>query len=180
VTELVGDGIVLRELEPGDVSERYAAWMNDVEVTRYLETEAGDHSVASLRAYVEQVEADPTSHLFAIRERAGDRHIGNIKIGPVEAIHGRADIGLVIGERDTWGRGHATEAIALVSAWAFAELGVHKLTAGAYEPNVGSILAFERAGFHVEARRRGHAVVDGHRIDAVLLARFHDGSPSSG
>ena len=180
MTEITGERLVLRELEPDDVGPRYAAWMNDPEITRFLETKPGSHTELSLRAYVEQVRADPSSHLFAIVLREDGRHIGNIKLGPVVADHGRADIGLVIGERDSWGHGYATEAIAALSAWAFACLGLEKLTAGAYDVNVGSVRAFQRAGFLIEAVLRAHGAVDGRRVDVVLLARLADGADSTG
>ena len=51
---------------------------------------------------------------FGWSERDG-RHIGNIKIGPVHSYHRRARIGLLIGEKEFWNRGYATEAIKLAA-----------------------------------------------------------------
>ena len=51
---------------------------------------------------------------------------------------------------------------------------LRKLTAGCYADNKGSRIAFERAGFAVEAVRRAHFVSDGRLEDLVLLARFAD------
>lgn len=65
----------------------------------------------------------------------------------------RERLGLLIGERGAWGRGHGSEAIRLASDYAFRELGVRKLTAGCYADNVGSATAFRRAGWREEGRR---------------------------
>lgn len=59
-----------------------------------------------------------------------------------------------------------------MSQWAFDDLGLKKLTAGAYAENVGSIKAFERAGFEIEGRRLSQAeIAPGVRIDVVLMGR---------
>ena len=98
-----------------------------------------------------------------------NRHIGNIKIGPVDWHHRVGDIGLLIGEADCWGQGYASEAISALAAYAFANLGLEKLTAGAYAPNVGCIRAFERAGFKREGIRRSQCQFENNRVDVVLL-----------
>jgi RimJ/RimL family protein N-acetyltransferase len=161
-------------MEPDDAAGPYATWMNDSEVTRFLESRFTIYAPEALRAYIEELRQQPSVHFFAIVLSDSDRHIGNIKLGPIDEHHKTGDIGLLIGERDCWGHGYATEAISLLATLAFGELGLVKLTAGAYAGNVGSIRAFERAGFHVEATRRRHYECEGQRVDGVLLARFRD------
>lgn len=169
---ITGPRLELRPLTPEDVTDAYVRWMNDPAVTQYLESRYRQHSLDDLRGYVAEVSRAPGTHMFAIVTRDDGRHIGNIKIGPVDQMHRRADIGIIVGEPDCWGRGYAGEAIGLLADWAFSALEVDKLTAGAYAPNVASIRAFERAGFHQEAVQRRHYVIDGTRVDGVLMARF--------
>ena len=169
---LDGARLRLRDLEPSDATDAYERWMNDPEVTRYLESRFGRHDRDSLRGYIETNRQADGVYAFAIELVDGDRHIGNIKLGSFEEPHRRADIGILIGERDCWGRGYATEAIALLTEWAFADLGLEKLTAAAYGPNTGSIRAFERAGFTVEAVRPRHYRAGDEFVDGVYLARL--------
>ena len=147
--------------------------MNDAEVTRYMETRFAAHTIDSLWAYVEMMRHKPDTYFLAIVVREGDRHIGNIKLGPVDQVHRLADVALMIGDRHSWGHGYATEAIMAVTEYAFEQLGVRKLTAGCYADNVGSRRAFEKAGYHVEATRASHYFCEGAFQDAVLLARFN-------
>jgi len=170
---LVGERLYLRDVELSDATDRYAAWMNDGTVTRFMETRGSSHTVQTLRDYIASMQAKPYTLFLAIVVRDGDRHIGNIKLGPVDQVHRYADVALVIGEKDCWGRGYAAEAIALVSDHAFAQLGARKLTAGCYRGNVGSMRAFERAGYHVEAVKRSQYWCDGEFQDGLLMARFH-------
>lgn len=174
VARLSGERIHLRPVEVDDVTPRYVAWMNDPDVTRHLESRFTSYTAEDLARYVTTVGADASTHFFAIVLHEGDRHIGNIKLGPVEQHHRRGDIGIIIGEQDCWGRGYASEAIQLITTWALGTLGLHKVTAGAYDVNAGSVGAFQRAGFVVEAVRPDHYLQDGRWVSAVLLGRLAD------
>lgn len=168
------DVVRLAVLTPGDISDSYVSWLNDPEINRYLESRFVVHDHAGVVAYIESMLASPTSLFLAIHSKALGEHVGNIKIGSIDRHHGLGEIGLMIGARAAWGRGIATHAIAAIADIGFRDLGLRKLTAGCYAVNKGSQIAFERAGFMVEAVRRAHFVSDGRLEDLVLLARFAD------
>src|SRR5258705_1773472 len=91
--------IYLRDVQLTDATARYAAWMNDPDVTRYMETRFATHTVESLREYVSMMRHKPDTLFLAIVLRHGDCHIGNIKLGPIDRVHGLADVALMIGDR---------------------------------------------------------------------------------
>jgi len=171
-TLLDGPRLQLRPLRESDAGPAYLAWMHDRDVVRHLEARFHEHTLAGLRDYVRAQLANPDVRFFAICLKPDGRHIGNIKLGPIDRPHRRADIGILLGDKDCWGRGLASEAITLLSEHAFGALGLRKLTAGAYATNVGSIRAFEKAGFAIEARLRAHYASDAGLVDAVLMCRF--------
>lgn len=162
----------LRELRPSDVKEHYCRWMNDQEVVQYLESRFSPHSIESLREYVSQKASSTDEMLFAIVLKADERHIGNIKLGPIDWIHRSAQTGIIIGEKDQWGQGYATEAILAISRFAFSALNLRKLSAGCYEPNRGSVKAFERAGFVQEGILRAHYFCNGNYVDGILFGKL--------
>jgi ribosomal-protein-alanine N-acetyltransferase len=164
--------LVLSCLDSAHVTNAYREWMSDPAVTRYLETRFSAPTVDSLREYVESMRASADSYFFGIFSRETGDHVGNIKLGPVSAIHGTAAIGLIIGDRNAWGRGYASEAIGALATWAFDELDLDKLTAGSYQVNLGSIRAFENNGFAIEGVQRSHVrLAEGGRDDVVILGR---------
>ena len=158
---LEGERIYLREVRPSDVNESYYRWMNDPEVTRYLETRFFPNAMEGLREYVASKLGDRDNVFLAIVLKQGDRHIGNIKLGSINWIHRFADVGLMIGEKDCWGKGYATEAISLVTLYAFKTLNLHRLTAGCYDANMGSAKAFIKAGWQQEGIRKSHFYSNG-------------------
>ena len=165
---LKGERLYLRPVTLDDVNAAYERWMNDPEVVRYLEVR-GPQSRQAIADYVRKMAGKSDEPFFAMCLAAGDRHIGNIKLGPINSYHKSADISLVIGEKDCWGKGYATEAIALVAKHAFHTLKLEKLRAGCYAPNEGSAKAFEKCGFKREGLLRGQVVCDGARTDLITL-----------
>jgi len=155
----------LRALEPSDLNATYLGWLNDPEVNCYLETRFLPQTLEALQAYWQAHRDDPTSPWFAICLAADGRHIGNIKLGPIQWLHRRADLSLFIGDSSCWGKGYASEAIALMRDWAFRELDLQKLSAGIYAGNIGSRRAFEKCGFAIEGTLRQEVVSSGERLD---------------
>ena len=172
---LEGKRIYLREVTQDDIGNMYHSWLADNEVTKNLECRYFPQSIDNIRAYVSSMKA-PDNTLFAIIvKEAGDIHIGNIRLGPVSWQHRFAGIGLLIGNKQFWGKGYGTEAISLVRDYAFGKLSLHKLTAGCYSCNLASVRAFEKAGFVREGLlRRQYYTELGQRTDEVVLGCLAD------
>jgi len=164
-----GKQIYLRPVRLSDVNERYVRWMNDPEVVRSLEVRLQPQSLESVYAYVASLLGKNFEPFFAICTIDGDEHIGNIKVGPINEFHRSADVSLVIGEKNWWGKGIASEAIGLITAHAFRDLGLNKLKAGCYSDNEGSARAFERNGWRREGLLRSQVLRDGNALDVILL-----------
>lgn len=62
---------------------------------------------------------------------------------------------------DEQGKGYATEAVAICLAYAFDELGLHKVYAKVWEENEGSIHVLEKLGFEREGVLRDHGYAYG-------------------
>ncbi len=153
------------------VSDRYVAWMNNPEVVKFTESRFTTHTRESIQDFVRSVEADRAARMWAII--VGETHIGNIKLAPIDLHHLNAELGLIIGSIEHWGKGHASAAISLVVKWAFDVLSLHKVFAGICDGNSGSVRAFEKAGFVAEARQSKHYYVDGGYRDRIVMARFN-------
>ena len=168
--QLTSDLVALRVLTIDDVSERYVSWMNDQEINQYLESRYTAHDLSSVQSFVAAMYASEDDYLFGIYYR--EKHVGNIKLGSLSKYYLRADIGLLLGERDCWGKGIATVAIQLVTEWAFQKLKLKRVEAGCYSDNIGSRRAFEKSGFTVEAVLKNRFRLDsGEWQDQVFMAK---------
>ncbi len=75
----------------------------------------------------------------------------------------------MIGEKGCWGKGYGTEVIELILDFAFNKLNLYKVTAGVVADNLGSIKAFQKAGFEIEGRMKSQDFSDGVFRDAVYM-----------
>lgn len=175
-----GPRIGLRRVEERDASGPYLQWMADPEVVRYIESREAP-TAASLRDYIRAQRATPSTVFCAIVLFEDGRHIGNIKAWAVEPRHATHEMGILLGDRASWGKRLATEAISVLSRHLFDACGVGKLSAGCYAPNIASSRAFMNAGFTIEGVRKGYYVLDGARVDKIELGRLPtDPSPEPG
>jgi RimJ/RimL family protein N-acetyltransferase len=152
------------------VGPAYVSWLSDPEVTRSLESRHNPApGIRELLSFVEGVNASTDNMMLGIFLKATNRHIGNIKLGPIHPHHRRAEIGFLIGEKDCWGQGYVSEAIAALSRYGLDELHLDKITSGCYETNIGSAKALLKAGFTQEARIPLHVIVEGRRVASLLF-----------
>lgn len=168
--KIQGDLVMLQSISKCNCNEVYLAWLNDISVNRYLETRWEEQSIEKIISFVEDINNSSHSWLFGIFERKTGKHIGNIKIGPVHLRYSYADISYFIGDKDCWGKGYATEAILLITKFGFKELGLHRLQAGAFSLNIGSIKALIKAGYKEEGRLREQLYTENLIDDRICLA----------
>jgi len=161
IPPLLAKNIILRPISFKDVTEQYLNWLNDPLVNKYLEVRHTIQTLTNVGEFVaSKINAD-NEHLFAICDRETSRHIGNIKLGPIDNIHKRADISLFIGDKDFWGKGLASQAITALSIFALTTLKLNKLMASCYQDNQASVKAFKHAGFLVEGSSPDYLLLNG-------------------
>jgi len=79
------------------------------------------------------------------------------------------EIGYWLGQ-PFWGRGIASSGVSLACAHAFEELGLHRIYAGIFAPNIASMKVLERNGFVREGIRQLAILKDGELHDEHLFA----------
>lgn len=168
------DRIYLRKVELSDVDQKYVDWLNDLDVNQFLETRHETQTIDSVQKYVERMVSLDDELFLAICLQDNHKHIGNIKLGPINSIHKYAEISLFIGDKKSWGKGIATESISTLKHYALNTLQINKLTAGCYSNNIGSLKAFEKAGFKIEGTQKKHYIYKDKYIDHFLLCCFND------
>ena len=99
----------------------------------------------------------------------GDISLFKIERGPAECCM----VGYAL-DKQFNGNGYMTEAIRLVVQFAFNELSLHRIEAGAMPNNIGSITVLEKAGFCKEGIARKNVKINGKWKDHQMLAIISD------
>lgn len=172
---LRGNRIELSQVQIQDATDEYLFWLNDVEVNKFLETRWISQTLETIISHIKKVSSSPTELLLKIVVAAEEVHIGNIKIGPIDANNKSAELSYFIGNKSFWGQGYATEAINLCVDYCFETLGLYKIQAGCFETNIGSRKALLKSGFELEGRLRKRILtIDGSREDHLWFGRINE------
>jgi RimJ/RimL family protein N-acetyltransferase len=166
-----GAHIYLRELVPEDINEEYLCWFSDPETNRFLEIKTLTQSDAE--EFLVNGTRRGIHHMFAIVEKATDKHIGNLKIGPIDWELSVSDLVTVIGDRSFDGRGFGTEAIKIGQHIAFNTYDIRTLSAQIYEPNIASLKAYTRSGWAKVDRRKDAFKHNGVWTDEILVENYN-------
>lgn len=169
-----GELIYLRPLQKTDVTKQYVKWLNSKKINQFLESRFKKHNKKSIENYIKKMNKNPDILFLAIIRKDDNRHIGNIKLGPIDWNHKFGEIGIMIGDENSLGKGYGTDAIKLISDFGFDHLKLHKIGAGIYENNVGSIKAFLKAGFFIDGIRYKQYIHKGVYVNHILVGKINE------
>lgn len=159
---ITGPRLTLRKLKVGDVNEKYLGWMNDEKTQEYTRRRGQKMTMAELEKFIIDSENSKDWH-FAIVTNGENKHIGNIFLALVDDLNKSADISIMIGDKDEWGKGYGSEAIKLLTEFAFKELKMHRLSAGSPNPSFNVLI--KKNGWALEGTRREAFIFKGKFLD---------------
>ena len=164
-----GEQIYLRPITMEDISERYRSWFSDSDVNKYIEVR--NISAAELRSYVSKKINDPLVVFMGIFDKTNNKHIGNVKLEPIDKKNGRTIFSIVIGEKSYWGRGIGTESTRLISDYALNEIGLYEVELGVVSEHSKATHAYEKAGFKIYGTKKNAVSHNGIFYDAAAMIK---------
>ena len=163
--------LILEPLSLSHGTEKYLAWLNDPEVYKYLETR-GNQNKDTLRNFIEkQIRGEIA--IWAIIIKESGLHIGNIKIDPINWKHGFGEYGILMGDKEQWGKGYAKEASQAVIDYFFEEKKLRKINLGVVKDNISAVKLYEKMEFKTEGLYKSHFTYDGVYHDILRMALFN-------
>jgi RimJ/RimL family protein N-acetyltransferase len=114
-------------------------------------------------------------YIWAIIDKLLNAHIGNIKIDPINDLHKYGEYGILIGNKNYWGKGFASEASLEVLNYFFRDNNhLRKINLGVVENNIEAIKLYQKLGFKQEGYLQRHFVYDGVEVDVIRMAIFKE------
>ena len=162
-----GERVNLRAIERTDLPT-FMRWFNDPDIVQHL-TLYLPMSLAEEERWFEQQLTDKSKHIFAIETEDGI-HIGNVGLHDLNWKDRNAVLGIVIGDKEFWGRGYGTDAVLTMLRFAFEELNLHRVSLIAYDHNHRAIRCYEKSGFLHEGRDREARFSGGKYHDDIRMS----------
>jgi RimJ/RimL family protein N-acetyltransferase len=144
------------------------AWQTDAELARL---DAAIPLTTSFSRYLREYAAilnsgDNGGYQFAIDTIEGE-HIGNCACYGIDNRLGEAEVGIIIGNRDYWGRGYGTDAFLTLVEYIFTKTELQRLFLKTLDSNIKAQRCFAGCGFNP----CGRLMQDGYRFVLMELCR---------
>ena len=171
MTILKGSKFMLRPYRYGDELS-IAEQANNENVSRSLLLLPHPYILEDAEQWVERnvqmaEQEFPEELNFAIE--VNDKTVGSISLTDIVLGH-KAEIGYWLGE-EYWGRGIMTEAVKLLTKYAFEELDLVRVYAGVFVWNKASQAVLGKAGFHLEGTHEKGICKNGEFMDDHTYAK---------
>ena len=161
-----GQRIKLRAIERGDLPV-FVRWFNDPEVRQYLLMYM-PMSLAEEEKWFERQLEDQNNRVFAIETTDGV-HIGNCGLHDFDWKNSKAELGILIGEKEYWSKGYGSDAVRTLVGFAFGEMNLHRVQLEVYDFNSRALHCYEKCGFQVEGRQREALFRNGSYHDILIM-----------
>ena len=144
---ITGSKIILRDKTLADALDDYT-WRTDPELAR-LDAVPPLNTVFPryLSDYVSKLHYSPSiRRSFAIETRDG-KHIGNCVYFGIDERKGKAELGIMIGNRDYWDKGYGADTVTTLANHIFRQTNLKRIYLKTLESNSRAQKCFQKCGF---------------------------------
>ena len=165
---LTGKLVTLQQFAAKNLTKEYISWLNDPNVVRYSNQRFRQHNQESCRAYFHSF--DNSDHIFlAVYQES--KFIGTMT-AYISKIHQTADMGIMIGDRQYWGKGVGKDAWETLIQGLFDQCQLRKITGGTLKCNKAMVNIMLSSGMQPDGIRIDQELVEGNPVDILHFAKF--------
>lgn len=167
IINIAGGKVALGPLRR-DLLPLHQAWSNDFEVQRFFGTMRPMTLEAQEKWYGRATKKETEAN-FAVYEKKPLRPIGIAGLSGIDQANRNAEFYIMIGDKESWGKGYGTEVARMVLDYGFTCLGLHNIWLWVSAGNERGLRAYRRAGFRMAGRIRQSSRLAGRACDDVLM-----------
>lgn len=146
-TLIYGDKIFLRPMEEKD-APFIVKWRNDPDIKKWMFSQEELTIESHLLWFKNKNNHNRIDYIIC--DRKNEKPIGTVNFSNIE--NKTAEAGKILGNKDYWGRGIATEALLLWLNFGFNEIGLNLIHTRTMQDNFSSIKVNEKIGFRMAKR----------------------------
>lgn len=150
------------------ITSDYIAWLNDKQLMQYSSQRYIEHNKDTCEEYLNKFKKHHNNIFLAI-EDLSHKLIGTMTVY-CDSNNDIIDLGIMIGDKDSKGKGIGLEAWKAVIDWIIINLKPRKLTAGCMSVNFPMIRLMENIGMKPDGVRKNHLLWNDQYVDLIYMA----------
>lgn len=169
---LKGKDISLVPFQESMINDEYASWLNDPAVNAHLSTGRYPITVREIRQYVEGHQSSRDSMIMAIISNAKRKFIGTVTLSKIDPVSRTGGLGIMIGDKAYWGRGHGREAVRLLLKLGYEQFNLRKMYLYVTGTNPAQHV-YVKEGFVIVGKFTEHEYHNGKYEDILIMEHFN-------
>jgi len=162
--------ILIRPLKKNDLSQTII-WLKDPEINKFLAATFEDLDLKKELDWLSEMNNSLIDFIFAVEDKKNKRYIGNCGLHKVDWGNKTCEFGVVIGDKEYWGKKFGTDIINGIAKIAFKKLKLIKIKLFVYEYNERAISAYKKCGFEVRDILKGDHLFENCCWDTIVMEK---------
>ncbi len=150
-----------KKLTGKDITGNYISWLNNPVVNQFLEARHERQTKETVSNYIDSFYGEEEKYIWGVFH--DERMIGTTTLAFINKEDNSAEVGLMIGDTDYWGKSASDSALKFVLDFSFNELKKDIVTGGSYDENIGMVFTFKKMGFERDHIRTSPQAKVGHQ-----------------
>lgn len=169
-----GEKVCLRAYREEDIPKA-TAFVNDEELKKLLVTNIPfPMTLWEEEEWIKSQKSNQDgSYNFAIEDIETKKYIGGCGIQEVNWLSRVATVGIMIGDKEYWGKGYGTDAMKVLMNFIFNKMNIRKIRLSTFSFNMRARKSYEKCGFEVEGILKDEIFKDGKYYDEIIMSFFN-------
>ncbi|MBU0660586.1 GNAT family N-acetyltransferase [Patescibacteria group bacterium] len=148
-------------------------WFNDPEVTQYMFTGQKPITLQQVNNQVKE-DLDGENVIMLVFDKKDNKLIGIVGLYNIHQTARKAEMRIIIGEKEYWGKGYGTEITELITFYGFDRLNLHRIYLGYTSANASAAKAYAKAGYVQEGILKEDIYRNSQYYDSIRMAILRD------
>lgn len=128
------------------------------------------YSLIDVEKWIEFHNNNPEEVLLVIKDLNSDRLIGHVGLYKIDNVAKKTELGILIADDESRGKGYGTLITSTMVEYAFNELHLHKVTVEVLLGNIPSMKMFKRCGFTIDGCLRDDVFKNDQYYDVLCMS----------
>jgi len=171
---LKGEKAFLRPYDEEHDAPLIFQWFNDPEVTYFMFTGQRPQTIEQIKELMKKDIHSEHNEIFISRDNKTGEAIGLVGLYEIHQTARKAEMRIITGNKEFWGKGYGTEITELINFYGFDRVNLNRIYLGITHENKGGIRAYEKAGYKHEGVLKEDIYRNSRYYDSVRMAILRD------